>query len=70
KKTTSTLSFLNQKIYIDKHPENSPTEKQQDISRTNESNNTQASIFKKTDTIIITTKDTNIEKDSKLRKLA
>ncbi|CAG8474719.1 8964_t:CDS:2, partial [Scutellospora calospora] len=52
------------------YSENSSTEKQQDISRINKSNNTQASISKRTEDITITTEDTNIKKDSKTQKIS
>ncbi|CAG8558414.1 1409_t:CDS:1, partial [Scutellospora calospora] len=55
---------------IDEHLENSSTEKQQDISRTSENNNTQASVSKRTEGITITTEDTNIEKDSKTQEIS
>ncbi|CAG8450647.1 298_t:CDS:2 [Scutellospora calospora] len=70
RKTISTPSSLTQEIYINEHPKNSSTEKQQDISRTSESNNTQASVSKRTEDITITIEDTNMEKDSKTQKIS
>ncbi|CAG8508912.1 1553_t:CDS:2 [Scutellospora calospora] len=59
-KTISASSSSTQEICTDKYPKNSSTEEQQDTSRTNESNNTQTSIPKRTKNIILNTEDTNM----------
>ncbi|CAG8435992.1 11123_t:CDS:2 [Scutellospora calospora] len=57
-------------MYIDEHPKNSSTKEQQDTSRTNKSNNTQASVSERTKNLTLTTKDINMEKDSKTQKIS
>ncbi|CAG8545903.1 8899_t:CDS:1, partial [Scutellospora calospora] len=70
RKTISTPFSLTQEMCIDEYPKNSSTKKQQDIFRTSESNNTQASVSKRTEGITITTKNTNIKKDSKTQEIS
>ncbi|CAG8517395.1 2752_t:CDS:1, partial [Scutellospora calospora] len=61
--TISASLSSTQGMCIDKHPKNSTTEEQQDISRTNENNSTHGSVLKRTEDMIPNTENSNKRKN-------